>query len=297
MATLASTLLLIACSRRDESSALTSDFSRQTLKRFESSQFSQVVRKVFYGGCTIPVVALPRGAERGVLVFENGEISKDFIDFQKMAKKLGKNLEVPENAQVADQTLKGIVDFYREQFGRNSYDGSGTTVQLTMDVNRNTKVLSMFGETAAWISELNLFYFGVGGHEFKSFVTGSDVTGHEFTHAVVSSTSNLEYLGQSGALNEHFADLFGEMFQAYSEEKEPSFLIGETIAVGDSPPLRNMLDPRLGLVPQPGHMSEISKEYLDGCVATNDKKVGKSSQFLKYPPSPRLCEFAAVEFN
>jgi Zn-dependent metalloprotease len=131
----------------------------------------------------------------------------------------------------------------------------------------------MFGENAAWISELNLFYFGAGGNGFRSFVQGSDVAGHEFTHAVISSTSNLEYVGQSGALNEHFADLFGEMFQASFEEREPSFLIGETIAVGDVPPLRNMLVPGLGLSAQPGHMSEIPKKYSDNCVpsAENDR--------------------------
>ena len=266
---LGTTSFLLACSRQNESSTLTSGFSKAELKRFESSQFSEVNRKVFYGGFTIPVVALPRGAERGVLVFENGEISKDFIDFQSLAKKLGRKLDIPENTQSADQTLKGIVDFYREQFGRNSYDGRGTTVQFTMDVNRNTKVLSMFGENAAWISELNLFFFGAGGSGFKSFVMGSDVAGHEFTHAVISSTSNFEYLGQTGALNEHFADIFGEMFQAYQEEKEPSFLIGETIALPNFPPLRNMLEPALGLAPQPGHMSEISTEYLDGCVPSD----------------------------
>lgn len=270
LATLISTLIFVACSKHEESSKLTSDFSREALKRFETNQFSEVVRKVFYGGFTIPVVALPRGAERGVLIYENGEISKDFLDFQKLAKRMGQRLELPENALLADKTLKSIVDFYREQFGRNSYDGNGTTVQLSMDVNRNTKVLSMFGENAAWISELNLFYFGAGGNGFKSFVHGSDVAGHEFTHAVISSTSNLEYVGQSGALNEHFADLFGEMFQASFEEREPSFLIGETIAVGDVAPLRNMLEPGLGLSAQPGHMSEIPKKYSDNCVPSSE---------------------------
>ena len=263
-----SSLLFLSC-RSDIQSTATSSFSKEDLKRFDSSQFAEVVRKIFYGGFTVPLANLPRGAERGVLIYENSAISRDFLDFQKLAKIVGQKLEVPKDAFLADKTLIDLLNFYREQFGRNSYDGNGSTVQFTIEVNRNTKVLSIFGENAAWIAEKKLFFFGAGGNQFKSFILGEDVVGHEFTHAVISSTSNLEYLGQSGALNEHFADIFGEMFQAYQQEKEPSFQIGESITDGKWVPLRNMLEPQLGLVPQPGHMSEISSEYSENCEASD----------------------------
>lgn len=38
-----------------------------------------------------------------------------------------------------------------------------------------------------------------------------DVTAHELGHGVVSNTANLEYYGQSGAINETYADIFGSM--------------------------------------------------------------------------------------
>ena len=38
-----------------------------------------------------------------------------------------------------------------------------------------------------------------------------DVTGHEVTHGVTSSTAGLNYTGQSGALNESFSDYFGNV--------------------------------------------------------------------------------------
>jgi Zn-dependent metalloprotease len=44
---------------------------------------------------------------------------------------------------------------------------------------------------------------------FRTFTGSLDVVGHELTHGVESFTSNLEYRNQSGALNEHFADVFG----------------------------------------------------------------------------------------
>ena len=39
-----------------------------------------------------------------------------------------------------------------------------------------------------------------------------DVTGHELTHGVNGSESNLFYYYQSGALDEAIADVFGELF-------------------------------------------------------------------------------------
>lgn len=43
-----------------------------------------------------------------------------------------------------------------------------------------------------------------------------DIVGHEFTHGVVQSTAGLVYSNQSGALNESFADIFGEMVESYA---------------------------------------------------------------------------------
>ncbi len=38
-----------------------------------------------------------------------------------------------------------------------------------------------------------------------------DVVGHEFTHFIISELNKLEYVNESGALNESFADIFGYM--------------------------------------------------------------------------------------
>lgn len=45
------------------------------------------------------------------------------------------------------------------------------------------------------------------------------IIGHELTHALIQNICNLDYQGQSGALNESYADIFGVMFEFYLKEK------------------------------------------------------------------------------
>jgi Zn-dependent metalloprotease len=107
--------------------------------------------------------------------------------------------------------------------------------------------------------------FGDGNTFLNNFTGCIDVIGHELTHAVIEYTSPLIYQGQSGALNEHVADVFGIMVkQRVQDEKadEADWLIGEDCIVpgvkGIS--LRSMKapgtaydDPRFGKDPQPAH--------------------------------------------
>jgi Zn-dependent metalloprotease len=52
--------------------------------------------------------------------------------------------------------------------------------------------------------------FGDGdGEIFISFTRSLDVVAHELAHGVTQFTADLEYFSQSGALNEHFSDVFG----------------------------------------------------------------------------------------
>ncbi|MFN8154926.1 MAG: M4 family metallopeptidase [Bacteroidia bacterium] len=43
-----------------------------------------------------------------------------------------------------------------------------------------------------------------------------DVIGHEYTHAVTGATAALTYSYESGALNESFSDIFGEVIESYT---------------------------------------------------------------------------------
>ncbi len=58
--------------------------------------------------------------------------------------------------------------------------------------------------------------YWIGARKFMAFgnadkLAGAlDVVAHEMTHAVVNTTADLVYQNQSGALNESFADIFGD---------------------------------------------------------------------------------------
>ena len=86
-------------------------------------------------------------------------------------------------------------------------------------------------------------FYGNGSQAFKPLARGLDVAGHEMTHGVVQNTANLEYYGESGALNESFADVFGAMID------RDDWLIGEDVVNTSAFPsgaLRSLMNPNQG---------------------------------------------------
>ncbi|WP_163021137.1 M4 family metallopeptidase, partial [Pseudomonas viridiflava] len=97
-----------------------------------------------------------------------------------------------------------------------------------------------------------------------------EVIGHEPTHGVQSFTSNLEYRGQSGALNEHFADVFGMLVRQWKEgtsAEESDWVVGKELLVPaptrrgirdmEKPGTAYANDPDLGDDPQPATMADL----------------------------------------
>ena len=78
----------------------------------------------------------------------------------------------------------------------------------------------------------NSFWDGTGVH-YGEFEPVLDVVGHEMTHGLIRYTSNLEYSGQSGALNESFADVFGHLLDG-------NWLVSEGVPSGA---VRDMANP------------------------------------------------------
>jgi thermolysin len=68
-----------------------------------------------------------------------------------------------------------------------------------------------------------------------------DVVGHEMGHGVIEQTANLTYSGESGGLNESFADILGAMTERYTRGMSANvWLIGDEIL---PPFLRSMANP------------------------------------------------------
>ena len=153
----------------------------------------------------------------------------------------------------------GIVrDYLKKVLGRNSWDNNGK--DIIANVHRGVNYNNAF-----WDGDE--FAAGDGdGIIFIGLARSLDVVAHEFGHGIVQSTANLDYYSQSGALNEHFADVFGTVITQYAEkqdEKTADWLIGNEIMgpelYGEA--LRSMAAPGeaydntiMGKDPQPAHM-------------------------------------------
>lgn len=149
-------------------------------------------------------------------------------------------------------------DFYREVFKRNSLDDKGMSLISSVHLLRKLN-------NAFWNGE-QMVYGDGDGKEFIRFTKSLDVVGHELSHGVVTHTCNLEYEGESGALNEHFADAFGVMVKQWKLNQtaaQADWLIGAGI-MGPKTKAKSLRtfkpgkayedDPVLGTDPQPKHL-------------------------------------------
>jgi Zn-dependent metalloprotease len=146
--------------------------------------------------------------------------------------------------------MEKTYDFYLSVFNRNSYDGNGSVIKQYLNP---PTLQTQYGESpnnaSAYPAPYNLMQYGMGDGQFMKPVVGLDVEGHEYTHMVVANNGNggLVYQGESGALNESFADIFGVCVEFYSGVNA-DWLMGEDIMVTD-PYLRSMSNPNGGSQP------------------------------------------------
>lgn len=156
--------------------------------------------------------------------------------------------------------LARTYDHYLAAHARNSIDGAGGSILGVVRYGAGY-------ENAFWHGGLGAMFFGDG----SPYARALDVVGHELTHGVVDSTARLIYQGQSGAANESFADVLGEMVEA-SAEGAPDWLLGADLGFV----IRNMQNPSaLGLgcgVAYPDRMSRflLPTHPLCGPSVVND---------------------------
>lgn len=147
----------------------------------------------------------------------------------------------------AQYNMDSIYNYYYNTFGRNSWNDSGASlVSVVHYLNKYNN--------ASWNGRYMVF--GDGDDSLLSCLAGAlDVAAHEMTHAVTQSTADLIYLGQHGALNEAFSDLFGCLID------REDWLTGEDCYTPGIPgdALRDITNPHnggAGTRPLPAHMRE-----------------------------------------
>lgn len=178
--------------------------------------------------------------------------------------KASRDPAVDEAYNYAGSTWK----LYNKIFGRNSLDDQGMV--LVQSVHAGTGY-----DNAFWDGQ-QMVYGDGDGVIFTRFTRSPDVVAHELTHGVVQYTSGLQYYGEPGALNEHFADVFGSLVRQYRRNQSvrtADWLIGKEIIVpaATRTALRSMKapgtaylnDPYLGDDPQPKHYRDRYKGTAD----------------------------------
>ena len=139
-------------------------------------------------------------------------------------------------------------DYYHSRFSRDSYNGQGSNMMAVARINGLAN--------AFWNNSFKMMFFG----NVDRYAASLDVIGHELTHGVTYSIGGngvLNYQDQSGALNEAFSDIFGEMIEARTQGTN-DWLVGTIL----NSPLRNLANPAAyqiaGLnVPYPSKYSQL----------------------------------------
>ncbi|MFN8348866.1 MAG: M4 family metallopeptidase [Spirosomataceae bacterium] len=144
--------------------------------------------------------------------------------------------------------------YYDQIHKRNSLDGKGGNVISVVNV-RDEDGKEM--DNAFWNGQI--MAYGNGATAFGPLAGGLDVAAHEMTHGVIESTAGLEYQGQSGAINESLADVFGVLVD------RANWTIGESVvkkAIYPSGALRDMANPNQGGTNDPGYQPRTMAQYV-----------------------------------
>lgn len=157
--------------------------------------------------------------------------------------------------------------FFGEVLGRSSIDNRGLDLVLNVHFGSNYN-------NAFWDGDEMTFGDG-DGVIFTGFARSLDVVAHELAHGVTQFTSALIYEDESGALNEHFSDVFGTaitQWTAGDSPQEADWLVGDEIMGPDlyGEALRSMAHPGsaydnaiMGKDPQPAHYDDRYRGAAD----------------------------------
>jgi vibriolysin len=201
------------------------------------------------GEPTMPVVFIDAHTGEVVWSYDNLETVKNRLTYNaKNRQTLPGTLTRSEGqAQVADAVVNQAhdnagttYDYYSSRHSRDSYNGAGATI--TSSVHYKQGYVNAFWNGTQMV-------YGDGDGVQSGPLTVLDVVGHELTHAVTETSSNLTYANESGALNEAMSDIFGASIEVYRD----GAVSGNTWKVGEEcwtpgtggDALRYMNDPAL----------------------------------------------------
>ncbi len=231
---------------------------------------ADVSAKTFYSGS----VKVPTYSGGGYVYLESTK--QAFGTFDMDGQEYGNPYRVVDSgsgfagpASDAHWGLAKTLEYFSKVHGRDGMDGAKGPVKYpAKDGTPVFAQLVNFGadyNNAYWDGVEKTITYGNGdGKEFGPLVS-IDVVAHEFTHGLIDHTADLIYQGESGALNESFADVFAAMVERRVRgESDKTWLIGEDVitpgVAGDA--IRSMANPK-AFGGAPDHYSERYTGYGD----------------------------------
>jgi len=153
------------------------------------------------------------------------EAATEFVDDDNYWNNV--NPELDEYATDGHFATASTYDYYLNVHGRHSIDDDDYPLWSFVHFN-----LVEYG----YETNLNAFWNGQwmtygDGTETITPLTTVDICAHEITHGLTSYTCNLNYLDESGALNEAFSDIFGSAVEFYAVPDYAEWTVGEDIGM------------------------------------------------------------------
>lgn len=179
-----------------------------------------------------------------------------------LVRKEGEEASNDPSVDKAYETSGFVRDYFKDTFDLNSIDDNG------LDLISNVHYGKAYNN-AFWDGD-EMTYGDGDGQEFQDFASAIDVVAHELMHGITQFLANLEYRSQSGALNEHFSDVFGTIIkQKYLQQElsDADWLIGDTVVTEAFPgvAIRSMKAPGTAndFDSQPDHMDNYYSGSAD----------------------------------
>jgi len=170
----------------------------------------------------------------------------------------------PVKDRAANDTYDALGTFYtffKDIFGRDSWDGKGAPLEAVIHFGRNF-------ENAFWDGRRAVL--GDGGRGLRHFHR-LDIVAKEFSMGLLQKETKLIYQGQSGAVFQSVALVFSAMVKQYAlneDSRTSTWLIGDDLVEGQ--PLMSLENPGsaydskvFGKDPQVAHMSGYQESKLD----------------------------------
>lgn len=156
-----------------------------------------------------------------------------------------------------------VATFLRKVLKRNNIDNMGGRVVSTVNC-----VVKQFEQPPGSDVWLNAFWDGAQmlygqelvGDKLRSMASSLSVVAHELFHGVTGATARLVYLGETGALNESYSDIFGTLIanDARPDIAEWKWQVGCGVAI------RDMQNPTLHRQPK------LMKDFINAPLTPND---------------------------